>query len=58
VILLTVSPLLVAMGALLLGAVVGFAVGLHYGFDIWAIAVTVAIWGLLAPVIFWSASDG
>lgn len=45
------SPILLT----LIGMAVGFAIGLRYGFDIWAVAVTVALWGLLAPLAFWSA---
>lgn len=40
----------------LAGAALGFWVGVaFYGFDIWAVAATVAIWGILAPLVFWSA---
>lgn len=39
----------------LAGATLGFWVGLRYEFDIWAVALTVALWGLFAPLVFWSA---
>jgi hypothetical protein len=40
----------------LAGAAIAFWMGVsYYGFDIWAVAATVAIWGILALLVFWSA---
>lgn len=44
------------LGLFLAGAALGFWMGVsYYGFDLWAVAATVAIWGILSLLVFWSA---
>lgn len=45
--------LLVALS--LVGMAAGFWYGLRRHFDIWAVGLTVALFGLLSPLVFWSA---
>ena len=54
-ILIVASPIAFGILLFLAGATLGFVVGLRYDFDIWAVALTVALWGLFAPLVFWSA---
>lgn len=55
IVFLVIGANAVLIVALLAAMVAGFFYGLRLTFATWAVILTVVIFGLLAPVAFWSA---
>lgn len=50
------GPLLIALALLLAGFALGMWLGAwYYGFNVWLVALTVVLWGIMSPLVFWSA---